>query len=49
MQDIKKVEMANWTQVKEGISQISAQLATGATTSADILKNMMPYMTAMVD
>ena len=41
--------MANWTQVKEGINQISAQLAAGATTSADILKSMMPYMAAVAD
>merc|ERR1711873_71436 len=42
-------DMASWTQVKEGINQISAQLATGATTTADVLKNLMPYMIAVVD
>merc|ERR1711873_342844 len=41
--------MASWTQVKEGINQISAQLAAGATSSADVLKNLMPYVTAIVD
>ena len=41
--------MANWTQIRDGISQISMQLAEGTTTSADILKNLMPYITAVVD
>ena len=41
--------MASWTQIRDGISQISIQLAEGTTTSADILKNLMPYITAVAD
>ena len=41
--------MASWAQIRDGINQISVQLAEGTTTSADILKNLMPYITAAAD
>ena len=41
--------MASWAQIRDGINQISIQLAEGTTTSADILKNLMPYITAVAD
>ena len=41
--------MANWAQVKEGLSQVSTQLASGTVTTAEVLKNAMPYMAAMAD
>ena len=49
MHNVEDLDMANWTQIREGINQISVQLAEGATTTADILKNLLPYMTAVVD
>ena len=41
--------MINWTQVREGINQVSTQLASGTVSSADILKNVMPYILAVAD
>ena len=47
--DGEQNDMINWTQVREGINQVSTQLATGTVTSADILKNVMPYILAVAD
>ena len=49
MLSIEDVDMLNWAQVKEGISQVSTQLASGTVTSADILKSVLPYILAMAD
>ena len=49
MEHFKNFNMVNWTQVKEGISQISTQLASGTVTTAEILKNVLPYIAAVAD
>ena len=49
MEELDQFVMINWTQVREGINQVSTQLATGTVTSADILKNVMPYILAVAD
>ena len=41
--------MASWTQVREGITRASTQLASGAVTSADILKSVLPRILAVAD
>ena len=47
--DFEQTDMVNWAQVKEGISQVSTQLAAGTVTSADILKSVLPYISAVAD
>ena len=47
--DFEQTDMLNWAQVKEGISQVSTQLAAGTVTSADILKSVLPYILAVAD